>query len=90
MATANDLNKHVPSYSEDCMADSSFGEQDATDDLEEFPVLLQSGDVRDLIEAAAKRGLSAPALARRLVRDFLRQTRGVLLIGSLSARGSHS
>ena len=90
MTTANVLNKHVQSYSEDCMADSSFGEQDATDDLEEFPVLLQSGDVRDLIEAARKRGLSATALARRLVRDFLRRTRGILLVGNISASEGRS
>ena len=51
---------------------------DATDDLEEFPVLLQSCDVRELIEAARNRGLSATGLARRLVCDFLRRTRGVL------------
>jgi hypothetical protein len=89
MQTTNVLNEHVQAYSDDAMADSNF-EKDETDDLEEFPVLLQSCDVRDLIEAARKRGLSATGLARRLVRDFLRQTRGMLLVGNIPASEGRS
>jgi hypothetical protein len=83
MTTTNVLNEHVQAYPDDALADSNF-EKDETDDLEEFPVLLQSRDVRELIEAARKRGLSATGLARRLVRDFLRRTRGILLVGNIS------
>jgi hypothetical protein len=83
MRATNVLNNRVESYPDDTLGDSNL-EKDETDDLEEFPLLLQSGDVRDLIEAAAKRGLSAPALTRRLVRDFLRRTRGILLVSNTS------
>jgi hypothetical protein len=58
---------------------------DETDDLEVFPVLLQSDDVRELIEAAQKRGLSATGLARRLVHQFLLRTRGVPPIGDIAS-----
>ena len=85
MTTANVLNEHVQAYPDDAFVDSRCLEKDDTDDLEEFPVLLQSGDVRDLIEAARKRGLSGTALARRLVRDFLRRTREILSVGNISA-----
>ena len=88
MNTTNAFNNHVQAYPEDYVADLTDPTVDETDDLEEFPVLLQSGDVRDLIEAAAKRGLSAPALTRRLVRDFLSRTRGTSLVRSISANGS--
>src|SRR5262245_25436707 len=86
MTTTNVLNGHVQGYPED--TDLTLA-NDETDDLEEFPVLLQSCDVRDLIEAARSRGLSATGLARRLVRDFLRRTRGVLLVANVSASVSH-
>ena len=79
MTTTNVLNKDVPDCADDALGDSSYLAIDETDDLEEFPVLLQSGDVRDLIEAARKRGLSATGLARRLVRDFLRTNAGHLV-----------
>jgi hypothetical protein len=85
MRTTNVLNEHVQAYPDDALADSTCPEKDETDDLEEFPVLLQSCDVRELIEAARKRGISASGLARRLVRDFLRRTRGILLVGNISA-----
>ena len=89
MRTTNVLNEHVPAYPDDALADSNF-ERDETDDLEEFPVLLQSCDVRDLIEAARKRGVSASGLARRLVRAFLRQTRGILFVDNVSTSESRS
>jgi hypothetical protein len=89
MTITNVANEHVQTYSDDALTDSSF-ENDETDDLEEFPVLLQSCDVRDLIEVARKRGLSASGLARRLVRDFLRRTRGILLVGNISASEGRS
>src|SRR5438874_4724921 len=84
MTTTNVLNKDVSYCSDDALADSSYLAIDDTDDLEEFPVLLPSGDIRELIEAARQRGLSATGLARRLVRDYLRRARGILLVGDLS------
>ncbi len=89
MSPTRILNEQVQDCPEDALADSSLANDD-TDDLEEFPVLLQSCDVRDLIEAARKRGLSATGLARRLLRDFLRRTRGALFVASVSASGSRS
>ena len=89
MRTTRVPNEHVQAYPDDALVDSNF-ENDETDDLEEFPVLLQSCDVRDLIEAARKQGLSATGLARRLVRDFLRRTRGILLVGNISASEGRS
>ena len=83
MTTTNVLNKDVPECANDALADSTYVAIDETDDLEEFPVLLQSRDIRELIEAAKMRGLSATGLARRLVRDYLQGTRGVVLVGGL-------
>ena len=53
--------------------------------LEEFPLLLRSDDATALIEVARQQGLSAAGLARRLICDYLRQTRTMLLIGNSSA-----
>jgi hypothetical protein len=44
---------------------------DDSDEWEELPVLLQSGDVSDLIGAARQRGLSASILAGSILREFL-------------------
>jgi hypothetical protein len=41
------------------------------DDIEELPVLLHPNEVRELIQAARQEGLSATALARSLIRDYL-------------------
>jgi hypothetical protein len=90
MSTANVLNEQLPGYPDDALTDSTYLAIDDPDDLEEFPVLLQSCDVRDLIEAARKRGLSATGLARGLVRDFLRRTRGILFVANVSASESRS
>src|SRR4029450_5563371 len=89
MTATNVLNDHGQRYSDDTLADSNF-EKDETDDLEEFPVVLQSCDVRELSEVARKRGGSATGLARRLVRDFLRRTRGILLVGNISTSDGRS
>jgi len=69
MKSANVLNKHVRACVDDAIADSTLLAIDDSDDLEEFPVLLQSCDVRELIAAARQLGLSATGLARLLVRD---------------------
>ena len=50
--------------------------QDAPIDIEEFPLLLQSDEVRELIEAARPQGLCAAGLARLVIRDYLRRRRG--------------
>jgi len=76
MITTNVLNNRLPEYADDGLTDATFMDTDETDDLEEFSMLLQSRDIRELIEAAKMRGLSATGLARRLVRDYL-QERGV-------------
>jgi hypothetical protein len=90
MTTTNILNEHVQDCADNPLADSTHLAIDDTDDLEEFPVLLASSDVRDLIEAARKRGISATRLARGLVRDYLRQIRGILLVGNISASRNRS
>ena len=46
-------------------------------DIEEFPVLLTSGDVRALIDAAHQQGLTAAGLVRSLVCDYLRRIASV-------------
>jgi hypothetical protein len=37
---------------------------DDNEDVEEFPLLLQASEVRELMEAARQQGLSAASLAR--------------------------
>jgi hypothetical protein len=48
---------------------------DDNNDVEEFPLLLQPDEVRELIAAARREGLSAAGLARYLIRDYLLWTR---------------
>jgi hypothetical protein len=45
------------------------------EDIEEFPLLLRSGDVSDLIEVARQHGVCAAGLARLLIHDYLSGTR---------------
>jgi hypothetical protein len=54
-------------------------------DIEEFPLLLTSADVRALIDAARRQGLSAAGLARRLIADYLRRNRDAVRATSQSA-----
>ncbi len=54
-----------------------------SDQWEELPVVLQSADVCDLIRAATQRGLSAPALARSILCEFLQHIRGAICEGCL-------
>jgi hypothetical protein len=69
------------------VSESVLGE---TEDIEEFPLLLQSGDVRDLIDAARQEGLTAAGLARRLICDHLHQVHSTLPVQNRSAETSHS
>jgi len=85
MTATTVLNRFAQESVADLVDDLASGAPDETDDLEVFPVLLQSADVRDLIEAARKRGLSATGLARRLVHQYLARTRGILFITSMPA-----
>jgi hypothetical protein len=62
--------------------------QTENEDIEEFPLLLSSGDVRDLIEVARRQGVSAAGLARQLVIDYLGRTRGVAWAGTDSTGGN--
>jgi len=48
------------------------------DEIEEFPLLLKSGDVTALIAAARQQDISAAGLVRRLIGDYLRRTRSPL------------
>ena len=57
-----------------------------SEDLEEFPLLLRSDDATALIEAAGQQGLTAAGLTRRLICDYLRQTRATFLIGNIPER----
>ena len=83
--TANSvLNTFAQRSEEDLVDEFVPGAPDETDDLEVFPVLLQREDVRDLIEAAQKRGLSATGLARRLVHQYLARSRGILFVANVS------
>ena len=72
--TTRVLNKRVRLCADEAIADSMLLAIDDPDDLEEFPVLMQSGDVRELISAARQLGLSATGLVRVLVRSYLRRT----------------
>jgi len=65
-------------------ANSSQAALDNIKDIEEFPLLLQSSDVTALIETARQQGLTAAGLARRLIREYLRQARSTLLVGNTS------
>jgi hypothetical protein len=47
----------------------------ADEDIEEFPLLLQTRDVGDLIEAARQQGLCAAGLARLVIHDYLTRAR---------------
>jgi len=75
MTTTKALTKRVRDCAEEAIHDSRLLAIDDSDDLEEFPVLLHSGDVRELIAAARQLGLSPTGLARVLVRSYLRRTR---------------
>ena len=43
------------------------------EDIEEFPLLLQTADVSALIKIAARQGHCAASLARRVIHDYLLQ-----------------
>ena len=75
MTTTKVLTKRVRDCADEAIHDSRLLAIDDSDDLEEFPVLLHSGDVRELIAAARQLGFSATGLARVLVRSYLRRTR---------------
>src|SRR5262245_6002721 len=85
MASTTVLNNLAQESVKDVFDDATHPTPDETDDLEVFPVLLQTQDVRDLIEAAQRRGLSATGLARRLVHQYLLRTRGIVLVGNIAA-----
>jgi hypothetical protein len=61
-----------------------------SEDVEEFPLLLQSEQVRALIEVARHQGLTAVGLARCLIGDYLRRTSNTLPAKNSSAGGCHS
>jgi hypothetical protein len=48
------------------------------DEIEEFPLLLKSGDVTALIAVARQQGISAAGLVSRLIGDYLGRTRRTL------------
>jgi hypothetical protein len=56
--------------------DSSWPDFSDSLDVEEFPLLLTTSDVRALIDAAGRQGISPAAFARRVITDFLERTGG--------------
>jgi hypothetical protein len=69
----------------DGRAQSRWADRTESQDVEEFPLLLSSSDVRDLIDVARQQGVSAVGLARQLVTDYLRRTRGTVRATTNSA-----
>ena len=85
MANVKVLSDPMKEWANDtCGANASQPALHDTEDIEEFPLLLQSGDVMALLEVARQEGLTAAGLARRLIGDYLRQTRSTLLVRNSS------
>jgi hypothetical protein len=59
-------------------ADPTWPDLTDPQDIEEFPLLLPSDEVKALIDAASRQGLSAAGLVRRLVNEYLRRPRGAV------------
>ena len=78
MSVSNILYKHLAECADSESTGATRNRFDDRDEWEELPVVLQSGDVSDLIWAAGQRGLSAPALARSILREFLQRMRGTI------------
>ncbi len=91
MATVNSLNDPPRERSDGPLgAYSTRPVLRDSEDVEEFPLLLQSDQVRALIEVAGHQGLTAVGLARRLIGDYLRQTWSALPARNSSAGGGDS
>ena len=71
MSVTNILYRRLAEYADDASTGAIGNDLDDRDEWEELPVLLQSGDVSDLIRVAQQRGLSASTLAGSILREFL-------------------
>ena len=71
MSATNILYRSLAEYADDAPTGAIGNDFDDRDEWEELPVLLQSGDVSDLIRVAQQRGLSASTLAGSILREFL-------------------
>jgi hypothetical protein len=78
MLVRNTLYKRLAECTDSESTGATRNRFDDRDEWEELPVVLQSGDVSDLMRAAGQRGLSAPALARSILREFLQRMRGAV------------
>ena len=72
MSVTNIPYRRLAEYADDASTGAIGNDFDDRDEWEELPVLLQSGDVSDLIRVAQQRGLSASTLAGSVLREFLR------------------
>ena len=70
MSVTNILYRRFAEYADDASTRGIGNDFDDRDEWEESPVLLQSGDVSDLIGVAQQRGLSASTLAGSILREF--------------------
>ena len=75
MSVTNILYKRLAEYADDASTGAIGNDFDDRDEWEELPVLLQSGDVSDLIRVAQQRGLSAATLAGSILREFLHSSK---------------
>ena len=89
MLVRNTLYKRLAECADSESTGATRNRFDDRDEWEELPVVLQSGDVSDLMRAAGQRGLSAPALARSILRDFLQRTLGTLSAKDTCQEVSH-
>ena len=71
MSVANIFHRRLAEHADDASTVAIGNDFDDRDEWEELPVLLQSGDVSDLIRVAQQQGLSASTLAGSILREFL-------------------
>lgn len=77
MSVTNILYRRLAEYPDDASTGAIGNDFDDRDEWEELPVLLQSGDVSDLIRVAQQRGLSASTLAGSILREFLHSSENI-------------
>ena len=74
MSVTNILHRRLAEYADHASTGAIGNGSDDREEWEELPVLLQSGDVSDLIRVAQQRGSSASTLAGSILRQFLRHS----------------
>jgi len=76
MSVTHILYRRLAEHADDPSTGAIGNGLDERDKWEELPVLLQIGEVSDLIRMAQQRGSSASTFAGTIVREFLRNERG--------------